>query len=112
MKWFRMAGSLVAGIFVVANALNVRGGDLDPIPLQQVKTETTVTLEGRWIVVSHTLDGDEQDSKGDKVYIAKGRFRFAPSPAPSPRSSAKPRKCGNAKLGSPWIEQKNTSPRP
>jgi uncharacterized protein (TIGR03067 family) len=74
MKWFRMTGSLVAGIFVVANALSVRGGDLDPLPLQQVKTETTTKLEGRWIVVSHTLDGDEQDSKGDKVHIAKGRF--------------------------------------
>jgi uncharacterized protein (TIGR03067 family) len=74
MQWFRMTGGLVAGIFVVANALSVRGGDLDPVPLQQVKPEKTPKLEGRWIVVSQTVDGDEQDMKGDKVHIAKGKF--------------------------------------
>jgi uncharacterized protein (TIGR03067 family) len=74
MQWFRTASGLVAGVFAVAGALSVRGGDLDPIPLQQVKTDKTAKVEGRWIVVSGAVDGDEQDVKGDKVHIAKGNF--------------------------------------
>jgi uncharacterized protein (TIGR03067 family) len=74
MRWFSMAGGLVAGVLVAANALSVQGGALDPTPLQQGKTEKTAKLEGRWIVVSGTVDGDEQDVKGDKVHIAKGKF--------------------------------------
>jgi uncharacterized protein (TIGR03067 family) len=77
MHWFRMASGLVAGVFAVANALSVRGGNLDPTAVQQEKTEKTektAKLEGRWIVLSGTVDGDEQDMKGDKVYIAKGKF--------------------------------------
>jgi uncharacterized protein (TIGR03067 family) len=74
MQWFRMMGGLVAGILVVANALSVRGGDPGAIRAQQAQTQSTANLEGRWIVVSHTVDGDEQDPAGTKVHIAKGKF--------------------------------------
>jgi len=74
MKWFRITGGVMVGILAVANALSVRGGDLGPISVQRVKTEKTGKLEGRWIVVSGTVDGDEQDMKGAKVSIAKGMF--------------------------------------
>jgi uncharacterized protein (TIGR03067 family) len=74
MKWFRITGGVMAGVLVIVYALSVRGGDLDPISVQQVKTEKTGKLEGHWIVVSGTIDGDEQDLKGAKVTIAKGMF--------------------------------------
>jgi uncharacterized protein (TIGR03067 family) len=75
MKWFQITGGVMAGVLVVAYALSVRGGDLDPISVQwPVKTEKTGKLEGRWIVVSGTIDGDEQDLRGAKVNIAKGMF--------------------------------------
>ena len=74
MHWLRMTGSLVAGRFVVVNALSVQGGGLDPLAVQQVKTEKTGQLEGRWIVVAHSVDGDEQDTNGAKVHFAHGKF--------------------------------------
>ncbi len=74
MQWFRTVGGLMAGILVVANALNVRGGDPGASRVQQAKTLGTASLEGRWIAVSHMVDGDEQDPAGTKVHIAKGKF--------------------------------------
>lgn len=74
MRRLRLTSSLAAGIFVVVNALSVQADGLDPLAVQQVTTEKTGQLEGRWIVVSHTLDGDEQDTKGAKVHFAKGKF--------------------------------------
>ena len=74
MQWFRIAGSLVAGILVVAHALSVRGGDHEPLRVQQAKSQKAAKLEGRWIVVTHTVDGDEQDTPGAKVNIAEGKF--------------------------------------
>ena len=74
MQRFRMAGGLVAGILAVANAPSSQGGNSDPIPVTQVKTEKTAKFQGQWMVVSATVDGDEQDMKGDKVRLAKGEF--------------------------------------
>ncbi len=74
MQRFRMAGGLVAGILAVANAPSSQGGNSDPIPVTQVKTEKTAKFEGQWMVVSGTVNGDEQDMKGDKVRLAKGEF--------------------------------------
>jgi uncharacterized protein (TIGR03067 family) len=74
MQWFRMTGGLVAGVLAVANSLSAQGGQPDPIPVKQVKTDKTAKFEGRWIVVSGTVDGDAQDLKGDKVHLAKGKF--------------------------------------
>jgi uncharacterized protein (TIGR03067 family) len=74
MQWFQMASGLVAAVLAVANAVCVQGGHPGPIAVNQVKTEKTATFEGRWIVVSGTVDGDAQDMKGDKVFLAKGKF--------------------------------------
>ncbi len=71
MQWFRMTSPLLVGMFALVHALGIRGGDLEPIRLQ---TQKTPTLEGRWIVVSHAVDGDGQDTKGAKVQFAKGNF--------------------------------------
>jgi uncharacterized protein (TIGR03067 family) len=74
MTWFRMAGGLVAGVFVFANAMSVQGGNPDPIAVKQEKAEKSSKFEGRWTVVSGTVDGDGQDMVGDKVHISKGKF--------------------------------------
>ena len=74
MQWFQMASGLVAAVLAVANAVCVQAGHPDPIAVKQVKTEKTATFEGRWIVVSGRVNGDEQDMKGDKVFLAKGKF--------------------------------------
>ena len=41
-------------------------------PLAQAQKPPTI--EGRWLVVSHAVDGDGQDTKGAKVQFAKGNF--------------------------------------
>jgi uncharacterized protein (TIGR03067 family) len=76
MQWFRMASSLLAGVLAVASTPYARAGNPDPIAVKQEKTEKTAKFEGRWIVVSGTVDGDGQDMKGDKFYLAKGKFRL------------------------------------
>ena len=45
------------------------------------------------------------------VPSASGRFRFQPSPGPSPTSSAWPANHGNSKTGSAWSETNSTSLR-
>ena len=74
MQWFRMAGGLVTVVLAVANARSDQGGNADAIGLKQEKTEKTAKFEGRWIVVSATVDGDQQDMQGDKVHLAKGKI--------------------------------------
>jgi uncharacterized protein (TIGR03067 family) len=37
-------------------------------------TSVQAKFEGRWIVVSGTVDGDAPDMKGDKVHLAKGKL--------------------------------------
>jgi uncharacterized protein (TIGR03067 family) len=74
MQWIRMAGGLVTAVLAFANALSVEGGTPDPIAVTQEKAEKPAKFEGRWIVVSATIDGDAQDMQGDKVHIAKGKI--------------------------------------
>jgi uncharacterized protein (TIGR03067 family) len=74
MQWFQMASGMLAAILAVANAQSVQGGNPDPVAAKQVKTEKPAKFEGRWIVVSGTVDGDAQDMKGDKVHLAKGKL--------------------------------------
>ena len=75
MKWIRMAAGLVGVVLAVANTLSVQGGNPDPSAVKQEKAEKSSKFEGRWIVVSSTVDGDAQDMQGDKVHIAKGRIK-------------------------------------
>ena len=75
MKWIRMAAGLVGVVLAVANTLSVQGGNPDPSAVKQEKAEKSSKFEGRWIVVSSTIDGDPQDVQGDKVHIAKGKIR-------------------------------------
>jgi uncharacterized protein (TIGR03067 family) len=74
MKWFRLAGSLVTGMLAFANAMSAHGGKSCPIAVKQEKAEESPKFEGRWTVVSATVDGDAQDMQGDKVHISKGKF--------------------------------------
>jgi uncharacterized protein (TIGR03067 family) len=75
MTWIRMAAGLVSVVLAVANALSVQGGNPDPSAVEQEKAEKSSKFEGRWIVVSSTVDGDAQDMQGDKVHIAKGKIK-------------------------------------
>ena len=75
MKWIRMAAGLVGVVLAVANTLSVQGGNPDPTAVKQEKAEKSFKFEGRWIVVSSTVDGDAQDMQGDKVHIAKGKIK-------------------------------------
>jgi uncharacterized protein (TIGR03067 family) len=75
MKWIRMAAGLVGVALAVATTLSVQGGNPDPSALKQEKAEKSSKFEGRWIVVSSTVDGDPQDVQGDKVLIAKGKIK-------------------------------------
>ena len=75
MKWIRMAAGVVGVVLAVANALSVQGGNPDPSAVKQEKAEKSSKFEGRWIVVSSTVDGDAQDMQGDKVHIAKGKIK-------------------------------------
>jgi uncharacterized protein (TIGR03067 family) len=75
MNSIRMAAGLVGVVLAVANTLSVQGGNPDPSALMQEKAEKASKFEGRWIVVSSTVDGDAQDVQGDKFYIAKGQIR-------------------------------------
>jgi uncharacterized protein (TIGR03067 family) len=74
MKWIRMAAGLVGVVFAVANTLSVQGGNPDPSAVKQEKAEKSSKFEGRWIVVSSTVDGDAQDMQGDRVHLAKGKI--------------------------------------
>jgi uncharacterized protein (TIGR03067 family) len=74
MKWFRTVGGLVTGVLAFANAMGAQGGNPDPIAVKQEKAEKSSKFEGRWTVVSGTVDGDSQDMGGDKVHISKGKF--------------------------------------
>jgi uncharacterized protein (TIGR03067 family) len=74
MRWFRLAGGLVTGALAFANALSTQGGNPDPIALKQEKAAKSSKFEGRWIVVSGTVDGDGQDMQGDKVHISEGKI--------------------------------------
>jgi uncharacterized protein (TIGR03067 family) len=76
MKWFRMAAGLVVAVLAVANTPGVQGGNPDPSAVKQEKAEKSLKFEGRWIVVSSTVDGDPQDVQGDKFYIAKGKIKL------------------------------------
>ena len=58
MKWIRMAAGLVGVVLAVANTLSVQGGNPDPSAVKQEKAEKSSKFEGRWIVVSSTVDGD------------------------------------------------------
>ena len=75
MKWIRMAAGLVGMVLAVANTLSVQGGNPDPSAVKQEKAEKSSKFEGRWIVVSSTVDGDAQDMQGDRVHIAKGKIK-------------------------------------
>jgi uncharacterized protein (TIGR03067 family) len=75
MKWIRMAAGLVGVVLAVANTRSVQGGNPDPSAVKQEKAENSSKFEGRWIVVSSTVDGDAQDMQGDKVHIAKGKIK-------------------------------------
>ena len=75
MKWIRMAAGLVGVVLAVANTLSVQGGNPDPSAVKQEKAEKSSKFEGRWIVVSSTVDGDAQDTQGDRVHIAKGKIK-------------------------------------
>ena len=75
MKWIRMAAGVVGVVLAVANALSVQGGNPDPSAVKQEKAEKSSKFEGRWIVVSSTVDGDAQDTQGDRVHIAKGKIK-------------------------------------
>ena len=75
MKWIRMAAGLVGVVLAVANTLSVQGGNPDPGAVKQEKAEKASKFEGRWIVVSSTVDGDAQDMQGDRVHIAKGKIK-------------------------------------
>ena len=75
MMWIRVAAGLVGVVLAVANTLSVQGGNPDPSAVKQEKAEKSSKFEGRWIVVSSTVDGDAQDMQGDKVHIAKGRIK-------------------------------------
>ena len=75
MKWIRMAAGVVGVVLAVANALSVQGGNPDPSAVKQEKAEKASKFEGRWIVVSSTVDGDAQDMQGDRVHIAKGKIK-------------------------------------
>jgi uncharacterized protein (TIGR03067 family) len=75
MKWIRMAAGLVGVVLAVANTLSVLGGSPDTNSAKQEKAEKSSKFEGRWIVVSSTVDGDAQDMQGDKVHIAKGKIK-------------------------------------
>ena len=72
MKWFRMAGGLMTGMLAFASAMSAQGGNSDPIAVTQEKADESSRFEGRWSVVSGTVDGDGQDMQGDKVRISKG----------------------------------------
>ena len=74
MKWFRMVGGLVTGMLAVASAMSAQGGNSDPIAVTQEKADESSRFEGRWSVVSGTVDGDGQDMRGNKVHISKGKF--------------------------------------
>ena len=58
MKWFRMAGGMVTGVLAFANAPSAQGGNPEPIAVKQGKAEKSSKFEGRWIVVSGTVDGE------------------------------------------------------
>ena len=75
MKWIRMAAGLVGVVLAVANTPSVQGGNPDPSAMKQEKAEKSSKFEGRWIVVSSTVDGDAQDTQGDRVHIAKGKIK-------------------------------------
>ena len=67
-------GKSGGGIACRCGCASARGGDTEPLRVQQAKTKDTAKLEGRWIVVTHTVDGDGQDTAGAKVNIAEGKF--------------------------------------
>jgi uncharacterized protein (TIGR03067 family) len=75
MKWIRVAAGLVGVVLAVANTLSVQGDNPDPSAVKQEKAEKSSKFEGRWIVVSSTVDGDAQDMQGDRVNIAKGKIK-------------------------------------
>src|SRR6516162_887760 len=75
MKWIRMAAGLVGVVLAVANTLSVLGGSPDTNSAKQEKAEKSTKFEGRWIVVSSTVDGDAQDMQGDRVHIEKGKIK-------------------------------------
>ena len=54
--------------------MSAQGGNSDPIAVKQEKAEDSSKFEGRWTVVSGTVDGDGQDMQGDKVHISNGKF--------------------------------------
>ena len=90
MKWFRMAAGLVGVVLAVANTLSVQGGNPDPSAVKQEKAEKSSKFEGRWIVVSSTVDGDGQDMQGDKVHIAKGKITLEEQAATCRSARTKP----------------------
>ena len=75
MNSIRIAAGLVGVVLAVGNTLRVQGGNPDPSAVKQEKAEKSSKFEGRWIVVSSTVDGDAQDMQGDKVHIAKGKIK-------------------------------------